>query len=53
MEQISQNPYLNHLIGPNFEELNQLLAVSFENAVDGTTHKRNYFSKPEIKEAIS
>ena len=42
MEQISQNPYLNHLIGPSL--------LSFENATNWTTHAEYYLSKADIKD---
>ena len=42
VEQISQNPCLNHLIDPGFQ------GVTFENTADRTTHKGYYLPKVEI-----
>ena len=34
----SQNRYLNHLVNPNFQGVNKLFVLSFENEDDRTSH---------------
>ena len=44
------NRYLNHLINPNFQRVNRLFVLSFENENDRTSHSANYLPKVEIKD---
>ena len=44
------NPQLNHLIEPNFQGVNRLSLLSFENNAQKTSSKRYYFPNLEIKD---
>ena len=46
---IAQNRYLNHLVDPNFQELNRLFVLSFEKEDYWTSHSEYYLAKVEIK----
>ena len=46
----TQNRYLNHLINPNFQGVNRLFVLSFENENDRTSHSTYYLPKIEIKD---
>ena len=46
----AQNRYLNHLINPNFQGVNRLFVLSFENENDRTSHSNYYLPKVEIKD---
>ena len=46
----AQNRYLNHLINPNFQGVNRLFVLSFENENDRTSHSTYYLPKVEIKD---
>ena len=57
MEQISirsktyaQNQYLNHLVDPNFQGVNRLFVLSFEDENGRTLHSEYYLPKVEIKD---
>ena len=47
-ELLAQNPNLNHLIEPNFQGVNRLLA--FENDEDRADHEKSYLPTVEIKD---
>ena len=38
------NPYLDYLIDPNFQEVNRLFVLSFENTTHRTVNTKYYFS---------
>ena len=46
----TQNQYLNHLVDPNFQVVNRLFLLSFENKNGRTSHSEYYFPKVEIKD---
>ena len=46
----AQNRYLNHLINPNFQGVNRLFLLSFENENGKTSHSTYYLPKVEIKD---
>ena len=46
---LAQNPNLNHLIEPNFEGVNRLFVLAFENDTQGTVHSGYYLPNVEIK----
>ena len=46
----AQNRYLNHLVNPNFQGVNRLFALSFENENDRTSHSTYYIPKVAIKD---
>ena len=46
----AQNRYLNNLINPNFQGVNRLFVLSFENENDRTSHSTYYLPKVEIKD---
>ena len=46
----AQNRYLNHLVNPNFQGVNRLFALSFENENDRALHSNYYLPKIEIKD---
>ena len=41
----AQNPYLDYLVDPSFQEVNRLFALLFEKNEDTTTHIRYYKNK--------
>ena len=41
----AQNPYLDYLVDPSFQEVNRLFALLFEKSEDTTTHTRYYKNK--------
>ena len=45
----AQSRYLNHLVDPNFQGVNKLFVLSFENENGRTSHSENYLPKVEIK----
>ena len=47
---MAQNRYLNYLINPNFQGVNRLFVLFFENQNDRTSHSTYYLSKVEIKD---
>ena len=46
---LAQSPNLNHLIEPNFEGVNRLFALAFENDTQRTVHSGYYLPNVEIK----
>ena len=50
VEQISQNPYLNHVIDPSFQGVNRLFMLSFENATGRVTYTNYCLPKVKIKD---
>ena len=46
---LAQNPNLNHLIEPNFEGVNRLFVLAFENDTQRTVHSGYYLPNVEIK----
>ena len=46
----AQNRYFNYLINPNFQGVNILFVLSFENENDRTSHSTYYLPKEEIKD---
>ena len=49
-ELLAQNPDLNHLIEPSFQEVNRLLVLAFEDDAQRTSNKRYYIPNVEIKD---
>ena len=49
-ELLAQNQNLNHLIEPNFQGLNRLFVLAFENDNHRATHDRYYLPTVEIKD---
>ena len=49
-ELLAQNPNLNHLVEPSFQEVNRLFALAFENDTQRTSHTSYYLPKVEIKD---
>ena len=49
-ELLTQNPNLNHLIGPSFQGVNRLFVLAFENDDHRTSDERYYLSTVEIKD---
>ena len=45
----AQNRYLNHLVDPNFQGVNRLFVLSFENEDDSKSHSEYYRPKVEIR----
>ena len=45
----AQNRYLNYLINPNFQGVNRLFVLSFENENDRSLHSTYYLPEVEIK----
>ena len=50
MEQISQNPDLNHLIDPSLQEVKRIFVLSFDNATERTVHTGYYPQKVQTKD---
>ena len=49
-ELLAQNPNLNHLIEPNFQGVNRLFVLAFENDDDKTSSDEYYLPTEEIKD---
>ena len=49
-ELLPQNPNLNHLVEPNFQGVNRLFVLAFEDYAQRTGNKRYYISNVEIKD---
>ena len=49
-ELLAQNPNLNHLIEPNFQGVNRLFVLAFENDDDRTSYDEYYLPTVEIKD---
>ena len=48
-ELLAQNPNLNYLVEPSFQEVNRLFALAFENDAQRTVHSGYYLPNVEIK----
>ena len=48
-ELLAQNPNLNHLVEPNFQGVNRLFVLAFENHTQRTSHTGSYLPNVEIK----
>ena len=48
-ELLRQNPNLNHLVEPSFQEVNRLLVLALENDSQRTSHSGYYLPNVEIK----
>ena len=46
----AQNRYLDYLIQPNFQGVNRLFILSFENKDDTNVHTRYFFPRVEIND---
>ena len=49
-ELLAQNPSFNHLVEPNFQEVNRFLVLAFENDTQKTSAKSYYLPNVEIKD---
>ena len=49
-ELIAQNPNLNHVVDPSFQEVNRLFVLAFENDDDRTSDEQYYLPIVEIKD---
>ena len=49
-ELLAQNPNLNHLVEPNFQGVNRLFVLAFENDDDRTSDEQHYLPTVEIKD---
>ena len=49
-ELLVQNPNLNHLVQPSFQEVNTPFVLAFENDVQRTSNKIYYLPNVEIKD---
>ena len=49
-ELLAQNPNLNHLVEPSFQEVNRLFVLAFENYNDRTSDDRYYLPSVRIKD---
>ena len=49
-ETLAQNPNLNYLIKPSFQEVNRLSVLVFKNDAQRTSNKRYYLPNVEIKD---
>ena len=49
-ELLAQNPNLNHLVEPNFQGVNRLFVLAFENDDDITSHSDSYLLNVEIED---
>ena len=49
-ELLAQNPNLNHLVEPNFQGINRLFVLAFENDNDRTSDEKYYLPTVEIKD---
>ena len=50
LELLAQNPNLNHLVEPNFQGVNKLFVLAFENDIQRTSAKGYYLPNVELKE---
>ena len=50
LELLAQNPNLNHLVEPNFQGVNKLFVLAFENDTQRTSAKGYYLPNVELKE---
>ena len=50
LELLTQNPNLNHLVEPSFQEVNRLFVLAFENDDNRTVDDGYYLSTVEIKD---
>ena len=48
-ELLAQNPNLNHLVEPSFQEINRLFVLAFENDTQRTFHSGYYLPNVEVK----
>ena len=48
-ELLAQNANLNHLIEPNFQGINRLFVLAFENDAQRTSNRRYYIPNVKIK----
>ena len=48
-ELLVQNPNLNHLVEPSFQEVNRFFVFTFENDAQKASSKRYYLANVEIK----
>ena len=46
----AENEYLNHLVDPNFQGVNRLFTLSFENENGRISHLEYFLSQVEIKD---
>ena len=46
----TQNPYLDYLTDPSFQDINRIFVLSFENTTDRTVHTKSYLPTVEIKD---
>ena len=49
-ELLAQNPNLNHLVEPSFQEVNRLFVLAFEGDPQRTSHEAYYLPNVEIKD---
>ena len=49
-ELLAQNPNLNHLLEPSFQEVNRLFVLAFENDTQRTSHSGYFLPNIEIKD---
>ena len=49
-ELLAQNPNLNHLVEPSFQEVNRLFVLAFENDDDTTSYDEYYLPTVDIKD---
>ena len=49
-ELLKRNPNLNHLFDSNFQGVNRIFILAFENDAKRTSNKRYYLSNVEIKD---
>ena len=49
-ELLAHNPNLNHLVEPNFQGVNRLFVLTFENDTQRTSHSGYYLPNVEIKD---
>ena len=49
-ELLGQNPNLNHLVEPNFQGLNRLFVLAFENDTERTRTRRYYIRTVQLKD---
>ena len=49
-ELLAQDPNLNHIVEPCFQDVNRLFVLAFENDAQRTSNKRYYLPNTEIKD---
>ena len=49
-ELLAQNPNLNHLVEPSFQEVNRLFVLAFEGDTQRASHSGYYLPNVEIKD---